>query len=123
MQVSPVVEGSTDCRDVEQAEEAEGVKSSSVGEARTDCIAGTSKTSRASERSRKRKRVNRLKKYGFKTKGLKCWSEMQPEIERVIELLKVPKDSRRVMLETKMRMNQKWFEARRMKFQPLFGEV
>ena len=74
MQVSPVVEESTDCRNVEQAEEPEGVKSSSVGEARTDCIAGTSKTSWASERSRKRERVNRLKKYGFKTKGHKCWS-------------------------------------------------
>ena len=59
-----------------------------------------------------------MKRYGFKTKGRKCWSEMQPD--RVIELLKVPKDS---LLETKMRMNRKWFEARRRKFQPLFGEV
>ena len=35
----------------------------------------------------------------------------------------MPRDSRRVVLETKMRMNRKWFDARRMKFQPLFGEV
>merc|ERR1711894_370499 len=106
MQVSPVAEENTDCRDMNQVDDPVKTKSSSVGEARTDCIAGTSKTLGASERSRKRERVNRLKRYGFKTKGLKCWSEMQPEIERIIGLLKVPKESRWFMLETKMRMNR-----------------